>query len=61
MPSALDGKTPLHVACDGCVMRWIHLLIECGADMHAKDLEGKTPSQHPAMKEYFRSAWYKKK
>ena len=42
---AFDGQTPLHLACTWGLERVVQSLLEFGADVNAKDAEGKTPLQ----------------
>jgi ankyrin repeat protein len=42
---AYDGQAPLHLACTWGLERVVQALLEFGADVNAKDSEGKTPLQ----------------
>jgi ankyrin repeat protein len=42
------GRTPLHLACSAAHLTVIDMLLDAGADVSAKDVEGKTPKDRAA-------------
>ena len=50
VPSHDRKETPLHLACQSNNLAIVSMLLQCGADVNAKDVEGKTPLQRLVMR-----------
>ena len=48
IPKRKNGKRPLHEAAANGHTECVRLLVEAGADVAARDNEGKTPAEHAA-------------
>ncbi|EEQ97568.1 serine/threonine-protein kinase ripk4, putative, partial [Perkinsus marinus ATCC 50983] len=41
----VDGRTPLHAAAEVAAIDVVEILLRHGADVHARDVHGKTPAE----------------